>query len=484
MLWLALYLPELPLQLAQRACRETRPSVVADGPATRPVVRCANPAAREHGVTPDMPVAAARALAGRLIVLARDEAAEAQALHNLGGWAYQFTPGVVLQPNEGLLLEVGSTLQLHRGLRSLLARIRRGMAELGYHAEPGVAPTPLAAWLLAQARHAGLPVRACMDEARLREHLDDLPLSLLDWPDEVLSPLHALGIRRLGQCLALPRDGFIRRFGSARQRDLDRATGAIPDPRRHFTPPDTFASRTEFGFEVTDALALLFPLNRLLQEMEGWLRGRGAGVQRWQLVLEHHRNRTSITVGTVAPERSTERFLSLARERLLQTTLTAPVLALAVTADRLLDYEQSSRSLVPDAQSRAIGWGHLVDRLGARLGTDKVYRLRALDEHRPERAWKPIGAAAPKTLSALRMQAPRPLWLLRVPHALPTEHGNPLCQGGLRLLAGPERIESGWWDGEPVRRDYYVARNPHGETFWIYREHRRGDAWYLHGVFA
>ena len=55
------------------------------------------------------------------------------------------------------------------------------------------------------------------------------------------------------------------------------------------------------------------------------------------------------------------------------------------------------------------------------------------------------------------------------------------------LRDGPERIESGWWDGADVRRDYFIAENPRGETVWIYRDHRYGiddGEWYLHGVFA
>lgn len=79
---------------------------------------------------------------------------------------------------------------------------------------------------------------------------------------------------------------------------------------------------------------------------------------------------------------------------------------------------------------------------------------------------------------------PRPIWLLNRPHRLVTQQGQPGYQGGLELRAGPERVEAGWWDGEEVRRDYYVAANPRGETFWIFREHRDPSAWFLHGVFA
>jgi len=53
---------------------------------------------------------------------------------------------------------------------------------------------------------------------------------------------------------------------------------------------------------------------------------------------------------------------------------------------------------------------------------------------------------------------------------------------------GPERIESGWWDGGDVRRDYFVADTPDGSsTAWIYRDHRYGiddGEWFLHGLFA
>ena len=70
------------------------------------------------------------------------------------------------------------------------------------------------------------------------------------------------------------------------------------------------------------------------------------------------------------------------------------------------------------------------------------------------------------------------------PQRLITQQGNPTLQGPLELRAGPERIEAGWWDGEEVQRDYFVATNARGEAYWIYREHRDADAWYLQGLFA
>jgi protein ImuB len=82
------------------------------------------------------------------------------------------------------------------------------------------------------------------------------------------------------------------------------------------------------------------------------------------------------------------------------------------------------------------------------------------------------------------VNATRPTWLLHRPQRLITENGHPSFQGRLDLRAGPERIEAGWWDGEEVCRDYYMATNPRGESYWIFREHRDSQSWYVHGVFA
>ena len=74
--------------------------------------------------------------------------------------------------------------------------------------------------------------------------------------------------------------------------------------------------------------------------------------------------------------------------------------------------------------------------------------------------------------------AVRPLWLLPAPRSL----GSDPAALQLKLLSGPERIETGWWDGEDVGRDYFVGCNPHGEELWLFRD--RGGEWFVHGVFA
>jgi len=47
---------------------------------------------------------------------------------------------------------------------------------------------------------------------------------------------------------------------------------------------------------------------------------------------------------------------------------------------------------------------------------------------------------------------------------------------------GPERIETGWWRGLSVCRDYWRVETETSQHFWVYRDLRSGQ-WFLHGEF-
>ncbi|MEM7479193.1 MAG: DNA polymerase Y family protein [Planctomycetota bacterium] len=52
----------------------------------------------------------------------------------------------------------------------------------------------------------------------------------------------------------------------------------------------------------------------------------------------------------------------------------------------------------------------------------------------------------------------------------------------LHSVCGPERLESGWWRGPSVRRDYYRVETKEGGWWWIFRDLQNGK-WFLHGMF-
>jgi protein ImuB len=49
---------------------------------------------------------------------------------------------------------------------------------------------------------------------------------------------------------------------------------------------------------------------------------------------------------------------------------------------------------------------------------------------------------------------------------------------------GPERIETDWWQGDSIRRDYYRVETDQGHWWWIFRcLGRQPNCWMLHGYF-
>ena len=487
MLWIALELPAFPLQIVERAGVSSEPLVISEGSTQRPTVACANAAAKQAGIREGQAVAAAKALARELRIRPRDEAVEVANLERIAAWAAQFT-SMVCTERQGVVLEVESCLKLFKGHAALTACVRRGIHELGFHAMLGIAPTPMAARLIARAEAHGIQVRSCLALEELRARIADLPLFLLEWPGQSLARLTDLGILRLKDLLELPTDGLARRFGPEAVLCIDRILGRAPDPRKPYQPPARFRSRLELPAEAESVEALLFPLRRLLVECEGALRARGSGVQHLALTLEQGRKSfTRLELDFASPERESEFILSIAREKLGRLELAKPAIGLELRADTLLPYVPRSQTWLPGAQEQAIDRERLIERLAARLGRERVFGIAVADDHRPERGVMPVEpgkALRSRKLVEGSRYGPRPVWLLQRAQRLVLANGLPVLQGPLDLRAGPERIEAGWWDGNEVRRDYYVAANANGETYWIFREHRDPNAWYLHGVFA
>jgi protein ImuB len=393
------------------------------------------------------------------------------AMERLAAWAYQWSSLVSYRLPEGplLWLEIGASRALFGGHAALLAQLEAELTQLGYSHVCALAPSPTGAALLT---HVGQE-RCVTTRSQLRLRLEPLPLSLLALPQAVLAALQSAGLRRIGQVLVLPAAAIARRFGPQTCLYLRRLCGTASDPRPAWRLPATYRARFEFGSEVHATTALLFPLRRLLLEFQGYLRGRDCAVLRFTLGFEHRHATSALTIGMSAPTRDAAQFLLLARERLQAVVLPAAVNALSLEALEFTAATVVQADFFGSDAQQLQQLQLLLDRLRARLGDEQVRGLALTADHRPERAWGFVTPEQSAPTPDTRAPA-RPCTLLQNPRRIePPE----------RLLSGPERIESGWWDGGDATRDYYVAGAEDGARLWVFQDLAEG-AWYLQGLWS
>jgi protein ImuB len=450
----------------------------------------------------------------------------------LAWWALRFTP-LVARVADALLLEVSASERLFGGRALLLSQFLGPDLPLA-QVEYAQGATSLIALAMLQVH----PWRLAPASSGRVVVPDALPVHALAAAAPHVATLARLGVRTWGQLRGLPRGGLVRRFGAELLDALDRAYGQRPEVYPWLTLPDVFDAPLELAASVDSAPALLFGARRLLAQLLVWLRARQAGVLALELLWEldarrantrhidaHHQGgqQGRLELRTAEATQDMTHLQRILGEQLARVTLPAPVLYLRLRTLQTQPLGGESHSLLPEDLRKGDSLHHTLERLTARLGPDSVQCATPQADHRPERMqlWQPWRAdvARKKSHSAIKSEAALanpvsasglkglknegavlpaadlyPTWLLPVPQ--------PYRLGELTLLAGPQRLETGWLEGEPVLRDYFVAHSPQAGLVWVYRERLavcataviRGTAaapaeantssWFLHGLFA
>lgn len=514
MLWLAILLPALPLQVFTRGVRESLPLAVLS---SRGRVLAASVAASAAGVEPGQRAASALALLPALRLQPRDPVREAEALAEIAAWAGRFSPRISLSAPDAVLLEISSCLRLFGGATQIEDALREGLADLGFAALLGCAPTPLAARWLAR---AGAPAAASVhsghtapsppsspptaiahsDMQDWRTALDPLPLELLTEEDAcdatTLELLAGLGLHTLGELRRLPPAGLARRGAQAAGRALARARGELADPRPWFEAPLRFHHGLTLPAPELHAEALLFATRRLFASLAAWLDARHAAVDRFRLCLGHGSSPpTELEFSLGRPSRDETRFALIVRERLAVLQLSAGVDSITLSAEGPVAADPGAGDLFGAPTQAGEDAALLLARLQSRFGEDGVQRLDPRADHRPEAAWQNTPPSAPAATARsgrdAASQAPgtrpapppastttglRPLWLLPAPR--------PISAHRYTLVGAAERIETGWWDGMPIRRDYYLACDADHTLCWIFESLDAPGQWFVHGYFG
>ena len=491
-LWIGVQLPLLALEHFATNWSGDSISVVLEHERVLVMSR----AARAAGIKPQMRRGGVLMLSPDAKIHDRSPAGEEAALQAVALALLQYTPLVALAEESTLLIDIGASLALFKGIRALSRRVKADLRDLGFSARVSCAPTARGAWLLA--RSSGGRVVKMESMAR---RLDALPALVVPAARAFSAWFEGIGCETIAQLRRLPRPGLQRRCGRPLLDTLDGAFGTAPEFFDWVVPAEKFEAKLELFGRIENAESLLAGAQRLVLQLTGWLVSKHLAAERVTLLLQHERGRTarppsSIDIVLAEPVYQGDHIIRLMKERLGKCELEAPVIGLALEVSQLRPMAPPSESLFPEAGGNPEDQARMLELLVSRLGADKVRRAKPVADHRPEIAngWttvqEPVREAdIVKQLPADLTGLLRPTWLLAKPIALLMRDERPWYSGPLRMMQGPERIEAAWWD-TTAARDYFVAQGQSHELYYVFRErvtNADGESeprWFLHGLFG
>jgi protein ImuB len=452
-------------------------------------VLIADGTARAAGVRAGMKRGGVLTLAPETAMFERDPAREQAAQQEVAVALMRFSPDVALCEEATILVDVSASLRLFGGVLHLCRDVKAVLATLGFSARVSAAPTGQGAWLLVKSGNHRL-----LKLPSLERRLAALPLLSVPEVRPFADWFTGLGCETIADVRRLPRAGLQRRCGEHLLDSLDRAFGTAPELFDWLELPPTFSVRIELPDRIEHADGALFAAHRLIVQLCGWLCAKQLALTAATLSLEHERGRqaiapTVIDIALAEPTWQEAHLVRLIKERLGRIVLDAPIIALRLDASKVQAAAPASDTLFPEPGGSPEDHARLIELLIARLGEENVLKPAPTADYRPEVAnrWAPIGRATKRAL--LPAGLPRPTWLLETPVRLLMRQHRPFYGSPLKMVSPGERIEAGWFDGELVTRDYFVAQADDQSCYWIYRERissrdAEDPRWFLHGLFG
>ena len=472
-----------------------------------------------EGLRPGLALADARAVRPALLPAPAEREADRSALAALAAWCGRYGPARNVEGCDGLWVDASGVPHLFGGEQAMLDDLVQRLARAGITARTGLADTPGAAFALARfAAVDAAPSRIAAPGAA-RAALAPLPVEALRLPPAATLLLGRLGLRRIGQLYAVPRDALAQRFRSApagrsgarrREREaalmagtvlarLDQALGLAPDPRAPLTEPPQHIARRLFAEPLVTAAGVAAALDDLARDLAGRLEARGEGGTRFALSLYRaDGSGQQVSIGASRPCRDAGHLIALFAEKIDRLDAGFGIDAMTLAAIHAEPHAAHQVALLRSGTAASeTGVAALVDRLSNRLGAARVFHLAVAESHIPERAQRRIAALAapsPQAMAHRRPQMARPFLLLPVPEPIAVlaevPEGPPRLFKWRRLVhriaraEGPERIEPEWWraigrslagTGPPLAihlarpRDYYALEDEQGGRFWVFR---------------
>ena len=512
---LACRFPHLPVERIARARwglswrlngrPEAPPIVIAgqDRNALRVSVLEADP--RLAGLQVGMMLADARAIFPQVDCVPEDREADTRLLGMIARWCERYTPLVAISEAFTLFLDISGCAHLFGGEGGLADDLVARLKAQGFAVQVAIADTAGAAFALAT-HHK----RSIVPPGQHRGPIEPLPLGALRLEKTQVRELARVGLKTIGCLYSMPRASLTARFGPRVLTRLDQALGDVDEVLSPLSPPVELVTERRFFEPVVRDEDIRATIGILSANLREPLERLGSGLRRAELVLFRSDGRvTSLKVETATPLRAPARIARLFDERIAalhddwDAGFGFDVIRLSVL--RFEPYTQRQDDFMSaEADNEAVD--HLVDRLSARLGADRVARFATASTHIPERRYGLVPALRANSALAENLRpgeetALRPVLIFEHPEIAEViaelPDGPPLKFRWRKVLyevaraEGPERIACEWWkDGRAApTRDYFRLETSDGYRLWLFREglyaREKGQPrWFVQGLFA
>ena len=492
-----------------------------------------------------MPVAEAETLVqhsgAELLAEKHDPAADREALEELAASCQQFSPLVGLEDTPEptcLLLDIAGVAPLFGGEDRLLAKVTEKLHRRGYRVQLGVGETIGQAWAMAQCpvqstecgENLPLPVGEGRGEGDVGDpsmnpktppspplprggtEFDSAILlpAALRLPGETLDLLDELGITSVAQLQALPRAALASRFGDLLVKRLNQFEGKTKEVIIAHRAAEPFAASWSLEHPTAKREVIEQVLSALLDRLCVQLdeQDRGAVQVECEIKLvdrQQQRAATTekLTIGLYQPTASATHLSQLMQLQLEGRRWGGLISDVRLHATTTAPLEVTQSELFPDQQrERSRKLALLVDRLSSRLGREQVLSPRPQSDALPERAVEYVPTVDRRSAAIRRTKRSKPSPAAGLTRPLKL-YDPPIAVAALAVAPdgppqrfqfhrwrhtivrqwGPERIETSWWRGRTVRRDYWRVETETGQRFWLFRRLDDGE-WFLHGDFV
>ncbi|TKF01019.1 DNA polymerase Y family protein [Vibrio kanaloae] len=490
MLWLYLHFPSLQLdtlfnsnELGLNGASHAQPIIIVDEKDHR--VLQANQAALQSGITLGMGLGSAAALCHNLHVHPYSIELEKNKLKEIAQWAYLVTSDMALLPPNGLLIKASNMLSFYNGLDNYWLELKSHLLLLNIQFSFATGYSPLSAILLGKQSIN----QVTNNVEQMKAWANQQTLSSSELPTKQVERLNRVGVNLVEDLLKLPLQEVARRFDIDLVNYVGRLNGQFKHLIDFYHPPESFQQYLELLFDIENILYIEKPLLKLLNQLECFLKLRDRVAFELTLTL-HLRDKDDHPVSFYSAQGDylAEKWASLTHLTLESLKLTAPIQGLTLSLIRHGEPQMTYHDLF-DGNTGTLAALDLLSLLQAKLGQACIQTPKMQQDPRPEKnnqySQSTLSHVAKKALTPqkanqqtttainINQQRLRPSILLPEPEVL-TE--------SVTLSQGPERIVSGWWDGEKIIRDYFIAYSKNGRWLWVFRTPDK--QWFLHGLFS